>query len=230
MATTTTKPDWSLSYERLMSFGSGIATSFLAPLIGLGGDVAGKAFRNNKCVLKCQKLETIYFSPTHTYIAQSMATTTVKAYLKKHYWKSIYMITGLKIAHGGSITSDKSIGNSADVAVSIDTTTLTSVPVQGMPHISAEMSQEHAVSFGLCHEPFVIGYQLLKITPKFNGEFKDEPFSKFALLSDDQNRIAEEEELELLREKFDLTAVREQSHLDGETSGVLCIPELFDNS
>jgi hypothetical protein len=226
--TTTTKPDWSLSYSDLFSLNAGLATSFLAPLIGLGGDIAGKTFSNKESVLKCQKLETSYFSPSDKYIAQSLSSTTVKIYLKKNFWKSIYMVTGLKVAHGGSIQAGKDTGVGGDASVTVDATMLAGIPVEETPHLSTEKSHKQAVSFGLCDEPFIIGYRLLKITPKFNGEFKDKPFNKFALLSDDQESLTVGQEvLELLHQDFEIKSIREQKDIDGRTSDVWCASGLF---
>ena len=229
--TKTTKPDWSLTRRDLLSLNGGLATTFLAPLVGIGGDVAGNAFRSEKSRLTCQKLETQYFSPGDTYIANSLCGTAVRAYTKKHYWKSVYMITGLKIAHGLSIETEGKTSSGASVAVRVDATPLAGIPVGEEPHAGFERSHEHAVAFGLCDDPIIIGYRLLKITPKSGGDFKDRPFNKFALLSDEQDvELARQEAVELLHQAYDISDVREQNDIgEGGTIEVWCAAGLFDD-
>ena len=61
-----------------------------------------------------------------------------------------------------------------------------------------------------------MAYQLLKIKPKDNGNFRASPFNKFALLSESQNSNATttQQAVEMLHEAFDISGQYEQSDND----------------
>lgn len=104
-------PGWKRTYSELLSGRIGIWSNFLASVLGIGADVAWKGHRDTDKVYKCDELETIYWQPSNEYITQSLQIPAVEEYLADSWLNSIYIVTGLKIAWGGSIETSTGIAH-----------------------------------------------------------------------------------------------------------------------
>ncbi|OPB40281.1 hypothetical protein A0O28_0003600 [Trichoderma guizhouense] len=71
-----------------------------------GGDSAKDIY--TKYAYRFEKLEEITFTPTKKYMTQSMNEPAVKDFVEGGGWDPVYMITGLKIVRGPTITWQKS--------------------------------------------------------------------------------------------------------------------------
>jgi hypothetical protein len=209
---TTSKEDWSITREQLLSGSVGIWASFLAPLLGVGADLALNGKRDSNEVYKCAKLETRYFLPDETYISRSLLYPVVKAYTAKFWQKSVYMVTGVKIVHGGTVETSRGEGFGAEVKVGLDGTP-SGVPVGGGPKVKGERANKTTVKFG-GSDDFVLGYQLIRIKSKKNGAFTEKDYNKWALLNDDDDDSRAS--VQVLKEMWDITELAAPSDdLDG---------------
>jgi len=199
---TSNKEDWSITHEQLLSGRVGIWASFLAPLLGVGADLALDSKRDSDEVYKCARLETRYFLPDETYISRSLLDPVVKAYTAKFWQKSVYMVTGVKIAHGGTVETSRGEGFGAEVKVGLDGTP-SGVPVGGGPEVKGERTKRITVKFG-GSDDFILGYQLIKIKSKKDGAFTEKDYNKWALLNDDSVEDAKGSVL-ALKEAWDIT-------------------------
>ena len=72
-------------------------------IFGLGGKVSVQSNSDNDNCFTPESLETTFIHPGDEYVTQSMDVEGVQRYIKaSRYRKPVYMITGLKIANGGS--------------------------------------------------------------------------------------------------------------------------------
>lgn len=72
----------------------------------MGANASIERTRGTDDVLSCQHLETITFNPTEPYITEAMKTPEVRSFIRSSRFRvSVYMVTGLKVAGGASLTS-----------------------------------------------------------------------------------------------------------------------------
>ncbi len=187
--TTTIKKDWSITREQLLLGRVGIWASFLAPILGAGADLSTNIKRDSNEIYKCASLETQYFQPDETFISRSLLIPMVKAYTDKFWRSSVYMVTGVKIVHGGTVETSCGNGFGAMVKVGLDGTP-SGVPLAGGPEVQADRTNKITVKFG-GSDDFVLGYQLIRIKSKKTGTFKEKDFNKWALLDDESGEMAE---------------------------------------
>ncbi|UKZ58045.1 hypothetical protein TrVGV298_011907 [Trichoderma virens] len=77
-------------------------------LDGLGGKLGWLRNRDAGETLAIKQLKTVYFNPTDEYMAQALATPNVKAFIDNTRKKvPLYMITGIKVAAGASLSKTK---------------------------------------------------------------------------------------------------------------------------
>jgi hypothetical protein len=209
LVTTTKREGWSYSPGNSRSCHVGLWASFLAPILGVGADVDASLSRDSNAVYKCEELETRYFAPEDAFIASCLGSATVKAYTENNWWKSIYMITGVKIAHGATMESTVKDGGWFDMKVGVDGTP-SGVPVGGGPKGGYKQEIRKSVKFG-AKEAFVIAYRLLKIKPKQGGSFKGTDFNKFALLGegDNYNDLEREQAVKYLHQAWEIEELKQ---------------------
>lgn len=70
-------------------------------------------------------LETKYFLPDDEYLTKSVNDPGVQAYFQVYNWrKPVYLITGIKIARGSKVTSERNTERSAQAEIKVDATDL----------------------------------------------------------------------------------------------------------
>jgi hypothetical protein len=208
LITKTKRSPWSFSINDARSGSVGLFATFLAPIPGIGADIAGSLSLDHDHVYRCEELVTQYFVPDDIFIAKCLCSSTVKAYTKAHRWRSIYMITGIKIAHGATMETTAEEGHSIGGKVGVDSTP-SGVPIGGGPEAKYEQKKTRTVKFG-SGEDFILAYQLLKIKPKRDDLFKEVDYNKFALLGDDEKKMDDVERNEAaqhLHEAWDIEEV-----------------------
>jgi hypothetical protein len=137
----------------------------------IGGDADLKGKRNDEDEYNIERLETLYFLPRPSYLSECMKLADVQDYLKGSNCKEpVYLITGLKIAWGATITMVRgrdveaggSIGGKAPagpVELTLDT------------HARATGNSEMTTT-NTKPADFVVGIQVLKL------QYERKPFSK----------------------------------------------------
>jgi hypothetical protein len=166
-----------------------------------GGDVNLKGHRHDEDVYKIRKLETVYFYPRPSYITKCLQLSDVRDSLEGgSYQEPVYLITGLKIAWGTTITIVK--GRKYDGHAEMGVT----APAGGVDaRVEAKASAAGETSMATSHtEPadFVLGIQVLKLYHKKKLFSSDRALvtklqTKGAkLVDDDESAKAESSEVE----------------------------------
>ena len=200
--TTNSKADWSITREKLLSGRIGIWASFLTPILGVGTDPGIDGSRDKDELYECKTLETSYLQPDEAYIAKSLQDPVVKAYTDKFWHKSIYMVTGVKVAKGATVKTLNGTGFGAELKVGLNATPV-GVPAGGGPEVEWETKKKITVKFG-ASEDFILGYHLIRIKPKKDGSFVEEDYNKWALLHDDDaNAVGSA--AQVLKEAWEIT-------------------------
>lgn len=187
--TTTNKEDWSISRDELLSGHGGIWANFLAPILGVGGDISAHGHRDKNEEYKCKRLETKYFDPEPEYIRQSLLDAVVKTYTQKFWGQPLYMVTGVKIAHKASADTTNGNGFGGEVKLGVDGTPA-GAPVSGGPKGGFKRTKKITVKFG-ASDDFVIGYRVLQIKAKGDGSFSEKDYNRWALLDDTDEPVKE---------------------------------------
>ncbi|KAF2637319.1 hypothetical protein P280DRAFT_531116 [Massarina eburnea CBS 473.64] len=116
---------------------------------------------------KFQPLEPTFFSPTQAFIDQSIQNLAAAQTLnKKIVGNALYIIAGLKIAHGASYTRASSNTVSASAIARADTSTLTGVPFTAGLQVGVEKKGCEREVVGHCTD-FVWAIRTRKIRLSF---------------------------------------------------------------
>ncbi|KHN95674.1 uncharacterized protein MAM_06515 [Metarhizium album ARSEF 1941] len=153
----------------------------LASVFGVGVEGALTYERGADDVLTVEKLETMTFIPTAAYVQQTLASPPVQLYLSmRERARSVYLITGLKVARGVSLESQRSSTKGARLKLAFAHPGL---PVDGGPEVGAVRTREQGLSFGASSD-FIIAARVDKITvdKKSGGEAKSELYFRGATM------------------------------------------------
>ncbi|KAI3322338.1 hypothetical protein HD806DRAFT_122426 [Xylariaceae sp. AK1471] len=141
--------------------------SILAKVLdrSIGGEMSLKGQKSDEDVYKIQKLETVYFYPQRSYINKCLQLSDVKDYLDMgSNEEPVYLITGLKIAWGATISTrhDQGHEGTAGAGVSIQ-----SGPVDAEFGAKAAVTRESTMSSSFDKPAdFVLGIRVQKIYHK----------------------------------------------------------------
>ncbi|KAJ4305482.1 hypothetical protein N0V90_001013 [Kalmusia sp. IMI 367209] len=131
----------------------------------IGGDASLKGQKSDEDVFKIEKLETVYFFPNRSYINKCLKLRDVKEYIETgSYEHPVYLITGLKIAWGATISTERDRAFEGGAGISA---TIPSEAIDVNIGTKASLSGNSAIpsSFGKGAD-FILGIQLQKIYHK----------------------------------------------------------------
>jgi hypothetical protein len=130
-----------------------------------------------------ERLRAQQFSPTHQYIEANMQFPNIKKCLQDtQFRRDIYMITGVQIAHGGSIKSFSATQHGLGAQIGVNGLPV-GVPLEVGPNLSSSSGKTEGISFGPAKE-FVFAYRLKKVIYlKKTKSFKVEDHLKGTMLS-----------------------------------------------
>jgi hypothetical protein len=95
--------NWKDTLDRRNAGVYGVWASFLQGL-GIDANLSVSFDGNEETTFKVDQLRTEYFDPTLAYLEESINAPSVDQYIKEHKFKKpVYMVTGVKIARGGSV-------------------------------------------------------------------------------------------------------------------------------
>lgn len=171
--------DWSQGSANEGSFG--VWTSFLQ-FLGLGVDI-GVDFKNGKSkTCHFERIDTEEFFPDEEAIRARMASPAVKSYLEKSRFKrDVYLIVGIKKVSGAKISSTLVRERGGELAVALDGTLVTGVPVSLGPEMRYGTSKEDGMSFEGSTD-FVFAFRLRKVRVNKKNEVKQDDYQKGTLL------------------------------------------------
>ncbi|KAM0547325.1 hypothetical protein ACHAPJ_010461 [Fusarium lateritium] len=191
------KSDWETTLEQVRSGKIGLWAKCMQVIEG------GLSFSQLKSALENHKftsLETKYFLPEDEYLTQALRDTGVQAYLEVHNWrKPMYLITGIKIAKGASVSTESSREKSGQAQVKADATGA-GASIDVGPQASWESGKKRGISYGGSTD-YIFAYQLMKLKPiKGSTESKSQAYVKGAVYGRDEGESAESK----LRDMFDI--------------------------
>jgi hypothetical protein len=199
--------------------------SFLQMILGFGTDVSVGVKQGRDDIYKFRQLETKCFEPDTAYIENSLKAEGVIAYISATRCKKpVYMVTGVKIARGASVTSKTLKGYEAMIKVGFDGTTLTGVPISGGPKFETNNTKEREVKFDNGSD-YVFAYRVVKIQLSGDGNVKGhKDYVKGALFGTDEGTNSKKglvgwgmEELIAASEELQNNAVVSEAYEDGQT-------------
>ncbi|KAI6089779.1 hypothetical protein F4821DRAFT_52744 [Hypoxylon rubiginosum] len=160
------KIDWQTTLDKLRSGNIGLWAKCLQ---AIGGQLSFNQLKSSMEDHKFANLETKYFLPEDEYLALAIKDTGVQAYLQVHNWRvPVYLITGIKIARGASVSTESSTDRSAKAEVKMDATSA-DVPVEVGPEASWESKKKSGTSYGGSTD-YIFAYQLMEMRPKKGGK------------------------------------------------------------
>ncbi|KAI4599468.1 hypothetical protein KJ359_001910 [Pestalotiopsis sp. 9143b] len=135
---------------------------------------------------KFSELETSYFRPDERLLAQALEDRGAQAYFQVHHWrKPVYLITGIKIARGASVSTENRVTRSLQAELKADATS-TGVNIEVGPEASLVNEKKTGISYGGSTD-YIFAYQLTRIKPKNKGkDHKSDKFVKGALYGKDE--------------------------------------------
>lgn len=178
----------------------GIWASFLQLVLGIGGQGAIESLDEDSEQWACENLQTISFRPTLAYIVKSLEDEGVRNHIRinKPWFGSskLYMITGVKVAHGAASTVRYARNKGFNLRFGADFSAL-GVPVGSGPEFSRNSATSVEQSQGGA-EPFVFAFRLRRIKITRKGDILHGQYDKGTFLSSDRNDNNEPREVELL--------------------------------
>lgn len=160
------KTDWQTNLERVRSGKIGIWAKCLQ---AVGGQLSFTQLQSAAEDHEFNSLETKYFLPDDEYLAQAVNDAGVQAYFQVCNWrKPVYLITGIKIAKGSRVTSERSTERSAQAELKVVATTL-GAPVEGGPEAAWESKKRRRISYAGSTD-YIFAYRLMRMKPKRRGQ------------------------------------------------------------
>lgn len=188
---------WKWDSDSSRSIGGGVFAD-LSIITGIGAGVEGSRSYTRGLAIECDRVVQTTFRPSQTSIAKAVSDQTVAAILKKLVRPSVYIITGVMVAHGANIEVRKGHSRSGGAHASADVTQV-GVPVNA--GVKGDVSRDqNSTLVQAPKEDFVLAYQLLRVRRKFNRSLDAVEENRWALFSDDgddegENDLVEELEL-----------------------------------
>lgn len=153
------------SRKQLNEWSCGISTRVLS-ILGIGCDLETSYGKEIEDSIRVRRLRTEAFQPTDAYIHQTLELPAIRAFLEdSRYRHPLYMVTGLKIAEGASITTfgRNSVGARANLTFG-----LPGIPVDGGPMFGFLNERHDDESFHQ-ESTFVLALQVEKIRARAKG-------------------------------------------------------------
>ncbi|CAO2658330.1 Nn.00g060530.m01.CDS01 [Neocucurbitaria sp. VM-36] len=160
--------------------------------------------RDKSNVYRCETLDTVEFEPNEQFINDSIiASQRVQSFLDNALVgrKKVYMITGLKIATGFSMSTSKAKQHGPTLQLGVDATAL-GVPAEAGPEVELGVGNFRTVSHGRTANKIVFAYRVIRIKRRRDGQAKYK-YKSGGKYTTDEDESDEEEpwELELLDEE-----------------------------
>jgi hypothetical protein len=191
---------WKWDSDNSRSVGGGVFAD-LSIITGIGAGVEGSRSHTRGLAIECDRVVQTTFRPSQTLIARAVPDQTVSAILKKLVRPSVFIVTGVMVAHGAKIEVKKGQSRSGGAHASADVTQV-GVPVNA--GVKGDVGSEQ--NFTLVQAPkedFVLAYQLLRVRRKFDRSLDAVEENRWALFNDDgddddegENELVEELDLD----------------------------------
>ncbi|KAE9961835.1 hypothetical protein EG328_001517 [Venturia inaequalis] len=162
------KDDYERESTKGLSACLGLFANFAAILTGNAStETRATSSQQSSTICKCSKLETMFFEPDAEFAKSVVQDPAVKEFLDKNVFtgRSVYVVTGIKIARGASISKTRQDGFAINASAAISTGAQTSIG----PSISIQKTSAETETFGNSSD-FVYAYRLRKISVNRQGK------------------------------------------------------------
>jgi hypothetical protein len=181
----TLKKDWGSEVFREREQRLGVWAQFAAMICGVGADAVVAWSRKNVEAFQFDELETTFFEPDLEYVQASVVGPergSVADWVKDNRGKSVYMVTGVKVARGAQHLRVNSRGVDVDLKPGVDATPFIGLPLSGGPQVGAGRSKGNVTWFSDSSD-FVFAYRLRRIIIKRRAVSKSEDYIKRATVA-----------------------------------------------
>lgn len=222
----TRKTDWGTELHRERERRAGIWASFVGMILGIGGDAVVTWSHEKSEIFQFDELETTFFEPDLEYVQQSVLGSgreNVAEWIKQNHRRSVYMVTGLKVARGAKHLRAEAKGVDFDLKPGVDATPFSGVPISAGPMVGGGRKKGESLWFS-GSDDFVFAYRLRRIIIKRQAVSKSKEFFKGATVAheDDDAAIKSGEAVALPRtsstDEMEIHSV-EQSRTDYGSGG-----------
>jgi hypothetical protein len=222
----TVKADWGTQLHRSREHRVGIWAQFAAMILGVGADAEVAFLKKESEIFQFDELQTSFFEPDDAYVEASVVVKEeVAEWVKKNPRKSVYMVTGIKVASGAAHLCARAKGVDVELRPGVDATPFSGVPVSGgvLAGVGREKGENTWFSGS---SDFVFAYRLRRIIVKRQAVSKNRDYVKGATVAHDEGKgssAAVVHEMPTTRdedamEEVDIESV-EQSHDDFGSGG-----------
>lgn len=172
----------------------GLSASFGQGLVG-AADLIYALSRNKNNVYSCRELETVEFEPTPQFVADCVtASHRVQSFLQDGLvgYRRVYMITGLKIATGFTMSSTTEVQHNPKLKIS-GSAALTGVPVDGGPELEIKVDNSRTVAHEQTTNKIVFAYRVIRIKLRGDGstDFSFRSGGRYGVDDDDEDEDEE---------------------------------------
>ena len=162
---------WSWDSSKSRSTKGGLHAG-IALLTGLGASVSKEGAKGYDLAINCERVRTSTFRPDKKYLAQTVQDDSIRSIGEKRFLgPPLYMVVGLMVAHGASvsISHNRSFGFSGDLSVD---GTSAGVPLSFGPEGEHSHSSSSKLQ-GVPTEPFILAYEVVRLKMKRGGRVED---------------------------------------------------------
>lgn len=144
--------------------------------------------RDKENIYNCETLETVEFEPNKEFVSECItASQRVQSFMSNSLFgrKRVYMITGLKIATGFSMSSSKATQHRPSLKVALGFEAL-GAPAEAGPELGLSVGSARTVEQGRALNRIVFAYRVIRIKDRWDGEprFKHESGGKYDVEED----------------------------------------------
>lgn len=183
---TTIKVDWGTQLHHNREHRVGIWAQFAAMILGVGADAEVAFLKKESEIFQFEELETSFFEPDHAYVEASVVgKEAVAEWAKKNPRRSVYMVTGIKIARGAAHLRARAKGFNVDLKPGVDATPFSGVPVSGGLLAGVGREKVEKTWFSMSSD-FVFAYRLRRIILKRQTVSKSREYVRGATVAHDE--------------------------------------------
>ena len=153
--------NWTAEVRHRRQANFGLWTKFLQ-VLGVGIDFSVNYDVGKTDIYAFDRVETRFFAPDKVYVEESMSAPEVREFIARSKFRAnVYMITGIKVAIGASVTSTKLRQRGIHVQLGVDGTAV-GVPLGLGPDVEVSSSRTQGISFDHASD-FVFAFRLREV-------------------------------------------------------------------
>lgn len=180
----------------------------LSLVTGIGAGIDASNTRTNSLTVRCERVIQTSFRPTPAALAAVLADQTVSAILHKFSRRSVYVVTGLMVAHGADIEVKRGQGRVGGAHASAD---ITQVGAPLKAGVEGEVSKsQNSMLHRIPKNDFILAYQLLRLRRRIGGSLDAREENTWALFNDDDDKESATDGSDKLMERVEIDLVTDE--------------------